>query len=45
MLTSLAANTYITRHLGGVTGDTYGAVTELTELVLLGMSASLHGIL
>lgn len=26
---------YISRQLGGLTGDTYGAITELTELVVL----------
>jgi adenosylcobinamide-GDP ribazoletransferase len=34
MVISLSANTYITHKLGGVTGDTYGAVTELSELLL-----------
>lgn len=28
-------NSYVTKHLGGVTGDTYGFVTELTELFCL----------
>lgn len=28
-------NGYITKHLGGVTGDTYGFVSEVTELLLL----------
>lgn len=44
MATALVANTYITKCLGGVTGDTYGAVTELTELVLLGICAALSSI-
>ena len=39
MLISLLANHYIQGKLGGVTGDTYGAVTELTEMLLLGLAA------
>ena len=42
MLTSLIVNAYIVRHLGGVTGDTYGAVTELSELILLGLCAFIY---
>ena len=47
MLVSLAANRYLTRILGGVTGDTYGAVLEGSEMVLLGLTfllsaASIH---
>lgn len=41
MVTTLVVNGYITKCLGGVTGDTYGAVTELTELVLLGICAAM----
>lgn len=37
MLFSLAANRYLTRILGGVTGDTYGAVLEGSEMALLGL--------
>lgn len=37
MLLSLAANRYLTRILGGVTGDTYGAVLEGSEMALLGL--------
>lgn len=32
---NLLFNSYITKHLGGLTGDTYGFVIELTELCLL----------
>lgn len=38
MLISLGLNTYIARRLGGVTGDTYGAVIELSEMLLLGLA-------
>lgn len=31
---NLLFNSYITKHLGGLTGDTYGFVIELTELCL-----------
>ena len=42
MAASLILNTYIVRHLGGVTGDTYGAVTECSELLLLGFCAVIY---
>ena len=32
---NLILNTYISKHLGGVTGDTYGFVVESTEIILL----------
>lgn len=35
LLTGLAVNRWIVGKIGGVTGDTYGAVTEITELVIL----------
>ncbi|WP_293986852.1 adenosylcobinamide-GDP ribazoletransferase [Megasphaera sp.] len=35
VLVSLWANLHISRKLGGVTGDTYGAVLELSEMLLL----------
>ncbi len=38
ILISLGLNTYIARRLGGVTGDTYGAVIELSEMLLLGLA-------
>ena len=41
MMISLCANRYITCVLGGVTGDTYGAVLELSEMLLLGLTAVL----
>ena len=44
MLTSLLANYYIVGKLGGVTGDTYGAVTEFTEMTLCGLMAVIGGI-
>ncbi len=31
-----SGNRYIVKQIGGVTGDTYGAITELTELIILG---------
>ena len=39
MLLSLWANSRISRKLGGVTGDTYGAVLEGSEMALLLMTA------
>ncbi|WP_301859400.1 adenosylcobinamide-GDP ribazoletransferase [uncultured Megasphaera sp.] len=41
MLTALLANRYIVCRLGGVTGDTYGAVLECSEVMLLGEAALL----
>lgn len=35
VLLTLLLNSYCTKHLGGVTGDTYGFVCESTELLLL----------
>ncbi|SDE84842.1 adenosylcobinamide-GDP ribazoletransferase [Sporomusa acidovorans] len=35
VLTGMAAARYFAKVLGGLTGDTYGAVTELTELITL----------
>ena len=35
-------NRYITKHLGGTTGDTYGFVTESSEVILLFLLAILH---
>ena len=35
LVTNKVVNNYIVKHLGGTTGDTYGFVTELTEIVLL----------
>ena len=35
MGTNVVLNRYIVKHLGGVTGDTYGFVSECTELVFL----------
>ena len=32
---TVLADSYITARLGGVTGDTYGAVIEFTEMLLL----------
>lgn len=40
MLLTLWADVHIARKLGGVTGDTYGAVLELTEMLLLGLMAA-----
>lgn len=34
---SLGINSYIARQLGGLTGDTYGAVIECSEMVLTGL--------
>jgi adenosylcobinamide-GDP ribazoletransferase len=39
MLVSLGSNRYIEHVLGGVTGDTYGAVCEWNEMVLLAAAA------
>ncbi len=39
MLLSLWANFHISRKLGGVTGDTYGAVLEGSEMALLLVTA------
>lgn len=39
MLVTLWADVQIQKKLGGVTGDTYGAVLELTEMILLGAMA------
>lgn len=39
LLFSLGANTYLQARLGGVTGDTYGAVLECSEMVLLAVTA------
>lgn len=39
LLLSLGANRYLVRYLGGVTGDTYGAVLEGSEMLLLGLAA------
>lgn len=33
--TNVVLNRYMVKHLGGVTGDTYGFVSECTELILL----------
>lgn len=38
---SLVVNRYITSLLGGLTGDTYGAVVELIEMLLLGLAVVL----
>ena len=35
MLVALLMNRYIQKKIGGVTGDTYGAVTECSELIIL----------
>ncbi|MCH4188100.1 MAG: adenosylcobinamide-GDP ribazoletransferase [Megasphaera sp.] len=41
MVVSLAANRYMETVLGGVTGDTYGAVCEGNELIMLAVAAIL----
>lgn len=41
MLTALLVNHWLTNVLGGVTGDTYGAVLEGSELILLGLTCLL----
>lgn len=41
---ALLMNRYICRYLGGVTGDTYGAVIEGSEMVLLGIAAILSSL-
>jgi adenosylcobinamide-GDP ribazoletransferase len=39
LIVSVVSGLYLQRRIGGVTGDTYGAVTEWTEMVLLALSA------
>lgn len=34
-LTAIALGSWITRRIGGLTGDTYGAIAEITEVILL----------
>jgi adenosylcobinamide-GDP ribazoletransferase len=34
-LTAIALGSWITRRIGGLTGDTYGAIAEITEVVML----------
>jgi adenosylcobinamide-GDP ribazoletransferase len=41
-LTALAVGALITRQLGGLTGDSYGAIEEVTEIVLLLLVILLH---
>lgn len=41
-LTALALGTWITRKLGGLTGDIYGAIAEITEIVGLLAFVLLH---
>ena len=41
-LVAVALGTLITRQLGGLTGDTYGAIEETTEIVLLLLIILLH---
>lgn len=43
MLISLGLNAHIAKRLGGVTGDTYGAVIECSEMLLLGLAFLLSG--
>lgn len=45
MVLSLLINRRICRYLGGVTGDTYGAVIEGSEMVLCGIGAILFSLL
>lgn len=45
LLVSLVTNMRICRYLGGVTGDTYGAVIEGSELVLCGIGIILYSLL
>lgn len=45
LLFSLGANRYICRRLGGVTGDTYGAVIEASEAAMLALTAIFAGLL
>jgi cobalamin synthase len=40
--TALALGNWITRKLGGLTGDTYGAIAEITELAGLLTFILLH---
>ena len=35
IVVALATGAYVTRRLGGLTGDVYGAINELTEVVVL----------
>ena len=35
IVVALAAGAYVTRRLGGLTGDVYGAINELTEVIVL----------
>lgn len=39
---AILADLYILRRLGGLTGDTYGAVLECNEMLLLGFAACLY---
>ena len=32
---NLIINSYVTKHLGGTTGDTYGFVCELSEIFII----------
>ena len=41
VLINYLVNTYISHQLGGLTGDTYGFVTEFTELLLVAMYAGI----
>lgn len=41
VLINYLVNTYISHQLGGLTGDTYGFVTEFTELLLVSMYAGI----
>jgi adenosylcobinamide-GDP ribazoletransferase len=41
-LVAVAAGTLIARQLGGLTGDSYGAIEEITEIVLLLLIILLH---
>lgn len=43
MVISLGINAYIAKQLGGVTGDTYGAVIECSEMLLLGLAFLISG--
>lgn len=42
-LTAIALGAWITRRLGGLTGDTYGAIAEITEVVTLLLLVVLRG--
>jgi adenosylcobinamide-GDP ribazoletransferase len=42
LLTAIAAGGYLTSRIGGLTGDTYGAICELTQVLVLLAIVSAH---